>query len=105
MSVRDYLKGKYSPEEWEDMESDANLFVAGLESLQESVSNELRRIMEEEGIGYREVGRRLGITDTMTSKLLNGGNVNFETITKLSSLNKKVPVIIWKDKEEKRKAS
>jgi DNA-binding Xre family transcriptional regulator len=100
MSVRDYIKAKYSEEEWIDIERDADLFVAGLESLQSSVSKELQHIMEEQGIGYREISRRLGITDTMTSKLLHGGNVNFETITKLSVLNRKIPKIVWVDPED-----
>lgn len=99
MSVRDYIKSKYSKEEWQNIEKDADLFVAGIESLQSSVSSELRRVMEEKHIGYRELGRILGVTDAMTSKMLQGGSVNFETITKLSLLNRKVPKIIWVDQE------
>lgn len=40
-------------------------------------------------IGFREVGRKLGIADTMTTKLMRGENVNFDTIIKFTLLNKK----------------
>ncbi len=105
MGVREYVESRLSKKELLEAKEEADLMIAGIEALRSSLSTELNKIMKSESIGFRELGRRLGITDTMTAKLLNGGNVNFDTISKLSKLNGKVPVIVWKDpKNIKRKA-
>ncbi|MFK7871733.1 MAG: hypothetical protein AB8C84_00990 [Oligoflexales bacterium] len=106
MSVKNYLKSKHSSEKWNEIEEESKIFVEGLQSLQDRISNELHKIMEDNEIGYREVGKILGTTDAMTGKMLNAGNVNFSTITKLYILNGKVPRIVWdtpKTRKKKRK--
>lgn len=87
MSVRDYLKSKYSESEWNEMEQEADIFVSAIKSLQESIKNELVRIMEEQDIGIRDIREKLGISQATAKKLVLGRNVNFDTLLKHLHVN------------------
>ncbi|MCB9228814.1 MAG: helix-turn-helix domain-containing protein [Deltaproteobacteria bacterium] len=97
MDFKSHIEKNYSSHEVRQMRAEARLFIEGLHSLQDSIRSEVRRIMETEQLSFSDLSERLGITPRMVSKLIKGGSVNFDTITKLSLLNGKIPFISWKN--------
>ncbi|MCB9229778.1 MAG: hypothetical protein H6618_09215 [Deltaproteobacteria bacterium] len=98
--VEEMSKKHLSKEDIKEVEQDVAYIKMCVEELQESLQKELEIYMEKEQVGFNELKRRLGASERMTSKLLKGGSVNFETIAKVSKLLGKVPYIGWRDDVE-----
>lgn len=59
--------------------------------------------MEEQDIGIRDIREKLGISQATAKKLVLGRNVNFDTLIKISFLNKKIPKIVWDEPKSQKK--
>lgn len=95
--VLNELEKGLSKEEIAQSEIRVQRELEALASLQQGVSDALKKHMERNGIGFNEAARQMGITPAMMSKILKGGNLTFNTIVKVSTLMKKKPSIFWSE--------
>ena len=101
MSVLKHIKEETSQEEFEEtsqeyIEETALLRTAML-ALSNGLADEIRRIMEEDGISQNELQRRLKISSRTMNGIMHGNaNPTFSTMIKLSAISGRMPQLIWK---------
>jgi hypothetical protein len=99
--VLDFLNRQLTEKEIERSEKEADLTIQAFKALQSSIKKEVERIMEEDGLKFTDICKKLDTSDRMTNKLIKGGSVNFETISQVSILNGKIPRIVWEEPTKK----
>ena len=93
-SFEEYLEKRIGKEEKEALEKEAEVHLAILKEMQESISAEVAKFMAKEGIGFNELTRRLDTSTRQTSKIVKGeANLTLETIADLAEVMGKRPLI------------
>ena len=93
----DVKKELFSQEEIDQIDREVKLELSAMESLQESVSNEVAGYMAKEGIGFNELMKRLHSNPRHTSKIVKGTcNLTMASVAEVAALlGKKAKVVFF----------
>ncbi len=95
-SFREYLGKRLTKSEITDIERQAKIELQAIKLLQKDISKGIEKYMTQEGIGFNELVRRLGISPTQVLKILKGeANLTLATIAHIAALFKKRPHLIF----------
>lgn len=95
MRVKKHLESLLTESEIIEAKKDAKQIQKSMDSLRLSISKEVKEILKT--VSFNELKKQLGISSRTLSKLSKGeGNVTIETISLLSQISHKTPMIKWK---------
>lgn len=101
MDVLKHVESMMTEDEIKESDREYELIKASLDSLNKSVSLEIKNILKSKNISLNSLGKKLKISKRTLSKLSQGkGNVTLETIALLTQVSGKKPKIIWVDSED-----
>jgi transcriptional regulator with XRE-family HTH domain len=94
----DYLKKRLDPQEIAEIESQAEMELESLKSLQNAVSQVVSEYMVERDVGFNELVRRLDVSPTQVAKIQKGeANLTLSSLAHLAALINKKPYIVFVD--------
>lgn len=95
-SFDDYLKTRLDPQEIAQIKKQAKIEFEALKLLQHDVAVAVTKYMEDEGVGFNEMVRRLGISPTQARKIAKGeANLTFSSLAHLAGLLGKKPHLVF----------
>lgn len=95
-SFRDHLKKRLDDSEIKELEKQAQIEFESLKLLQHDIAAAVAQHMDENGIGFNELVRRLGISPTQMSKISKGeANLTFSSLAHLAGLLGKRPHLVF----------
>lgn len=96
-NFQDLLEKRFSKEELEEIEHQAELEARALRSLQEGIKKILNDYMKKNDIGFNELVRRLNSNATQVSKIQRGqANLTLASLAHISALLGQEPSLIFK---------
>jgi len=94
-SFQTYLERRLNKQEITEIQEQASLEKAALQSLQDDISNAVAEYMTKEKIGFNELVKRLGASPTQVSKIQKGeANLTIASLAHIFALLKKQPHIV-----------
>lgn len=95
-SFDDYLKENHSQTEIKNIENRAEQKTKSYLEFKNSIAFALKNYMNENNIGFSEIKKELGTSDSQTSRILKGDtNFTSKTIFKIAEVIGKRPRIIF----------
>jgi len=86
-NFRDHLKKRLDEAEIKELERQAQIEYDSLKLLQHDIAAVIVQHMEENGLGFNELVRRLGISPTQMAKITKGeANLTFSSLAHLAGL-------------------
>ena len=86
-NFRDHLSNRLDKREIVELERQAQIEYESLKLLQHDVAAVLAQHMEEEGIGFNELVRRLGISPTQMARISKGeANLTLSSLAHIAGL-------------------
>lgn len=94
----DVKKDVFSQKEIEQIDKEVKIEISAMESLEKSVSNEVKKYMTKEGINFNELAERLHSNLRHTSKIVGGTcNLTMASVAKIAALLEKKAKIVFFD--------
>ena len=97
MRAKKLIESQLSEDEIKEAKLEALLIKQAIDSLKESIAQEVNNILETKKMGFNDLKRELDISSATLAKIVKGeGNVTLETVALLSAVSGKRPFITWK---------
>lgn len=92
----DYLTTRLDPKEIAKIKKQARIEFEALKLLQHDVAAVVVSYMEDKGIGFNEMVRRLGVSPTQAKKITKGeANLTFASLAHIAGLLGKKPHLVF----------
>ena len=96
INFKDHLKKRLDSHEIKSLERQAEIEYESLKILQHDVAAAIAEYMEENGIGFNELVKNLGISPTQGAKIRKGeANLTFSSLAHIAGYLQKKPHIVF----------
>ncbi|BBH54755.1 hypothetical protein [Fluviispira sanaruensis] len=91
-NFQNYLEKRLSSEEIKEIELQAEMEIQALKSLQNAIAQALNDYMKKQNIGFNEIIRKLEVSPSKLSKILNGeANLTLASVAQIAAMLKSIP--------------